>query len=799
MNTFIGLVGGAIGQWFAPVKYAQLGWAVGSALFSELFASKPSYESGKLSDLKFSGSSFGVPWPRVWGEGVVGGNVIWCATDADGNHLRQTKERHGGGSTSPSRTTYKTYTTAAVVFAQGAIWLPDSSIPVDEGEYVYRNHRMKRIWANDVLIYEEEVAGTVTVDKHNADVTHRGSSTQSVWSAMTAWAGGNPVSAHEELVYGGFQDMEITDYGASMPQFRAQIATDAVDAVDVISDLCRTQGLKPTQFDASACAGITVRGLVWEQRDSVRVPLEALMVAYDIDVADFDRKLYFFPRGSGSVYDIDAEWLIANPTKISINYRNNQTDLPGLVTVKFFDVNSLFEANSVDSPRVSDILENDRTLTLPLALTEAEAETIAMRELDRAWIEDQDITIFLPMRYIKFAPGDRIRVPIREGVVRQYRITSVKLAPLGEISISAVIEDPDIAIQNVSGGGGGNGSSGTLPVVPSLFYPFSAREILDEHQVTAGFYVAVSGGDNWRGGQVWYLPPGGSEWLPGPVVSSRTAFGSSTSALSSSGAVAGVRDSTNTVDLDLSASLGDLSTVEDVAVDSGQNWAWLGDEIIGFSVATLTGTNQYTISEILRGLRSTPMTGHTSSDPFVLALSTDSVARVQVPDAHVGLDYDVKVVSVGQDIADVTAQTVTIIARTPTATESTAASIVRPIWLATPVTVQSSTTGTVSWATFDASASIPDGAVAAIVEVEYGITEPDSGSPLDAYVKFRSASGTIELVGARGRASGTADNNADCSQVMVPISSLRHFDYDISAPGFDLGCELRLVGYWGNA
>lgn len=674
MNALVALVGGAVGAWFAPVKYAQLGWAVGSALFTELFASKPSYESGKLGDLKFSGSSFGVPWPRIWGCGKVGGNVIWCATDDDGNHLRQTRERHGGGSTSPSSTTFKTYSTFIVGFCQGSLWMPDESIPGDFGSYVYRNPRVKRLWANDVLIYEEVVEGIVTLDKHGADVSMRGTYNQSPWTPMAAWgAGGHPVPGFEELLCVGFQDMDCSDYGNTIPQsFRAEIVTDSVKASDVISDICRMQGLTPDQFDVTACEDIGVTGLAWDQQDSGRVPLEALFMAYDIDVAEYDRKLYFFPRASGTVYDIDPEWLVANPTKLSINYRNDTSALPGLAWVRYYDVKSSYESAAEPSGRVSFRVENDKTITLPLCLTKTEAKTIANRFIDRAWSEDRDITIHLPLRYIKFVPGDSINIPVREGVVDQYRITSVKLAPLGEIAITAIIEDSETASQNVPGGGGGNGTPNPLPVVPSLFYPFSKREILDEHQVTAGFYVAASGGTGWRGGQVWYLPPGGTEWMAGPFVSTKSAFGEATSALSSSGAVAGLRDSANDVDLDLTDSQGVLTSIEDVAADSGQNWAWLGDEIIAFSDANLTGPNEYTISEILRGLRSTSMTGHSAGDKFVLAYSVDAVARIQVPDSHVGLDYDVKVVSVGQSIDDVTEQTVTIIDRTPTAAEELA-------------------------------------------------------------------------------------------------------------------------------
>jgi len=116
-----------------------------------------------------------------------------------------------------------------------------------------------------------------------------------------------------------------------------------------------------------------------------------------------------------------------------------------------------------------------------------------------------------------------------------------------------------------------------------------------------------------------------------------------------------------------------------------------------------------------------------------------------------------------------------------------------PILLAAK-TIVFSTVAAVAWTTYDASAIIPAGATYAWCELEYFITQPDVGV-VDAYVWGRSTSGELELMLARGCASGTADNNADCKQVMIPITSDRKFDYEILL-GFDGNCELRIFGYW---
>lgn len=109
-------------------------------------------------------------------------------------------------------------------------------------------------------------------------------------------------------------------------------------------------------------------------------------------------------------------------------------------------------------------------------------------------------------------------------------------------------------------------------------------------------------------------------------------------------------------------------------------------------------------------------------------------------------------------------------------------------------TVVFSTVAAAAWMTYDASAVVPAGATWLFCEMEYAITQPDV-APFDAYVNVRAKSGAMELMIAHGRASGTADNNAACYQVMIQLGAGRVFDYEILL-GFDANCELRIIGYY---
>jgi len=116
-------------------------------------------------------------------------------------------------------------------------------------------------------------------------------------------------------------------------------------------------------------------------------------------------------------------------------------------------------------------------------------------------------------------------------------------------------------------------------------------------------------------------------------------------------------------------------------------------------------------------------------------------------------------------------------------------------WLDSVVTVQASTSSTVAWTTYNAAHDIPQGTKAVLLEIEFAMDSPDSGDS-NAHVRFRRRSGEIELVGARGAAGGSSDSIAWCNEKLVPVTKTRTFDYSIETPGFNNGCEIRLIGYY---
>ncbi len=119
---------------------------------------------------------------------------------------------------------------------------------------------------------------------------------------------------------------------------------------------------------------------------------------------------------------------------------------------------------------------------------------------------------------------------------------------------------------------------------------------------------------------------------------------------------------------------------------------------------------------------------------------------------------------------------------------------VKPYFIS-PVVVQSSTTSDVSWTTFNASSYVKSGTAAVILECEYNIDLPDSGSDFP-HVRIRADSSKPDYLLSYGQASSGGDRIGGSNQGLFPLSGSRRFDYEITTPGFNLGCEIRLIGYW---
>lgn len=721
----LGLAGAAVGSAFGN-PYA--GFMIGSTIGSLLDPNSPHLDANRISDLRYSGSAYGNAIPRVWGYTRVAGNIIWVARDSNGNHLLEHSSTSGGGKGSPSVTTYTYTASVAVALAAGTITMPD-------GSQVNRNVQLKRLWADDKVVYDSAAA-------HNPAVNltfYPGTETQAVDALIASKEGTTNTPAYRGMSYVVLTDFLLTDFGNRIPNFSAELTTDDVTVGDVFQDLARQSGLSASELDITA-ATTTLTGLTLPSRAPAQDAANAILAAYNLDAAEVDGILKLVPRGQDPTESIDEQDLGCNnpQTKIELT-RALESELPGRVDITYFDTDRNLQQATQSAVRQSSAnTQNAASLNLNLSLTATAARQIAATALDNAWQEVEQYSFNLSHKYSHLAPGDVVLLNF-DGNQRRARITGAGISDEAELRFTAVQDDPATLIQTIQGDPGQGGPVTAPPVTVSTidteFVVWSSTEIRDRDLGKPGFYLAATGADGWKGCNVYYSADGGTTWVHAGETSKRATFGQVAAALPDA-TTALTFDDTDTPTVTLVSGELDSYATDHLLERADKNIAVFGSEILGYGAATLTGTLQYQLGHLYRGMRGSSMTGHLAADLFVVA--DNAVLRVPVDDGYVGQTLQVKAITRYEQLSDVTAKSVTIGARTPTAVEQDVAAL-----QTTVATIQTQVTAT---ATDLASHETQIAGAATLGHVKVG-----SGLAIDgAGVLSSTASGTAggDLTGA---------------------------------------------------
>lgn len=608
MTVFFGIVGAGIGAGFGPGG-AAWGWSIGTTIggFIDMSNQSSHVEQGKLTDLRYSGSNYGAEVSRIWGKSMCAGNIVWVANYAGGSlvasgtansthlveHSDTTSSGGGSGGPSMSSTSYWYSASYAVVFCEGTILK-------DDGNFVSRSHVIKKIWADDIKIYDVDDSSV----KAKATLRfYSGSETQTADSLIVSAEGATKSPAYRGLVYAVIQDHDLRDFGNRIPNIKAEIWTSSVTVQNIAEDLCGQVNLYGSKIDFSlATAGVT--GFINSSKTSVQPILEQLTSSFNLDPVEVDGKLKLIPRGGSSAATLTSADIGAIDEGGAIDYLLQRTigvrnEVPGKVELTYVDINKNFLQVVQSAIKQSADFANPSAVTVNLTMTANEASELASRLLDAAFTELDPVVFNLGHKYRWLCPSDPVTISITTNgnvLSRRFRITRVDETPFATVSVSALPEDLMSQYQIITGdSGSGGGTTRSSTPVPCTFYAWSGQEILEEHKSSAGFYVAATWALGGSGGNVYYSTDGGVTWVAGPYISGRSIFGVASSVLGD-GAGYNTWDYANTVDISITNDgVSVLSTVSQNEVLNGSNFAKLGSEFIGIAKVTPTGAYTYTL------------------------------------------------------------------------------------------------------------------------------------------------------------------------------------------------------------
>lgn len=246
-SLVLGVAGAAIGAQFG---FASLGWSIGSAVGTMMERREKTTVYGpRVTDLRSQVSTYGASIPLAWGNIRLAGNIIWMQNIRE--HALRKKVSGGGGKGGggSSSTTYVTYTytvSLAVSICRGPIT------------------GIRRIWADGEMIYDNSsnagVGGIVATNILAGYVRiYLGDETQLPDPTIEAVQGVGNVPAYRGQAYVVFTDLDVTKYGARIPNFTFELSKGTTPGAITTVHITSSVG-----SDDSVRQCITEQGFFWD-------------------------------------------------------------------------------------------------------------------------------------------------------------------------------------------------------------------------------------------------------------------------------------------------------------------------------------------------------------------------------------------------------------------------------------------------------------------------------------------------------------------------------------------------------
>jgi len=206
-----GIVGGIAGFFVAGPQGAAIGFSIGASIGAG-FEDKPGVETGRIADLRVTGSSYGDPISRVYGTCSAPGSMIWTSDLIE----KSSTKKEGGGlfSSGTEVTTYRYKMDLAILACEGPV----------EG--------IARLWANGELVLNlraDAGAQEITTDSGPWDsiTFYTGSETQLPDPLIESYEGVGNVSALRGMAYFVIKGLKVKKFFNKAPNWKIEIVKDS--------------------------------------------------------------------------------------------------------------------------------------------------------------------------------------------------------------------------------------------------------------------------------------------------------------------------------------------------------------------------------------------------------------------------------------------------------------------------------------------------------------------------------------------------------------------------------------------
>lgn len=415
------VVGGGVaaGMGAAVTTGIALGWSVGAMVGNTLFGGvdAPDAEGPRINDLTVQSSSYGEPIPLIYGSVRIAGNVIWATDLREHKHTESSGGGKGGGGGGSTTTTYTYSVSYATALCEG---------PVTFG----------RIWMDGKLFRDSEGE----YNEGNIDGLHFYSGTEDQEPDPIMESDKGTVPAYKGTAYIVFEDLQLGDYGNSIPNTEVEVFFGETPTTDgaIISDIFERANIAPENYDVATldneCHGFAVTRPL-----PAKEIIRPLMQAYNLDVVEAEGGISVLPRGQSDIdrsffpQDLGATESGSDQNPSITAKRLPQEDLPTKVVVEYQDKDMDYQTNTQASKREALDYSKTKQIRLPLVLSASKAIKIANIALASVWAEGVEYTITTTIDGVDIIPGSVIQVYSVGNPLILVSTTSVQMPSMVEI------------------------------------------------------------------------------------------------------------------------------------------------------------------------------------------------------------------------------------------------------------------------------------------------------------------------------------------------------------------------------
>lgn len=398
---------------------------------------------------------------------------------------------------------------------------------------------------------------------------------------------------------------------------------DGVSLQSIVEDVAERCGLVPANdIDASALDQ-SVLGWSWTQGQGKGI-LDPLLETYNSEARPHNFELQFIKRGGAVQGAVAVGDMGAGGGQRYKIERTLDSDLPQRGTITFSDPAIDHQPNSVPSQRNAAATDSKRELSLdmsPWSATVDDARAAIDGYLRRQWFGAETYELSLTRAFTKLEPGDVWTLSL-DSESKTARLTSLTFQADGVLALKWTRDRPSAHVASTQPGAPADGV--IPPVIIAVGYTkgfvLDIPLVADSDDGIISYLAAgpYSSGGAWPGA-IFYESDDGVDYADeyDTVPSDHLmTWGTASGVLAD--ALPEVWDRASSVTVFVQE--GALTSTSELAVANGANLALIGDEMVGFTTATLTAPNTYELSGFLRGRRGTEQfTGtHAAGDRFVL-------------------------------------------------------------------------------------------------------------------------------------------------------------------------------------